>query len=156
MADFPVVLPSARISRLNDIERINGYNAKFTIGFADVAVAAATGSTDTVTFTIGTTPTSWLVDKAYANVTTAFANTGGLTLQSGSAGTTTAFLPATSCLTAGVINASGGINTVNTVASSKSTTQTTMVVVFTNSISGSPSAVNAGSVDVFLSIRDMA
>ncbi len=156
MADFPVTLSSNRKSVLTDVERINGFSHKFTIPYSDVAVATATGNADTVTFTLGSLPALFLVDKAVGNITTAFAGTTAMTVQVGTTTTTTAFLSAMSVLTAGVIQPTTGINTINTVASGTATASKSLVAIFTNATGGSPSALTAGSIDIYLSINNVA
>jgi hypothetical protein len=79
-----------------------------------------------------------------------------LSIQVGITGTTNAFLAATSVLSAGLIQPSTGLNTVNTVASAKGTTSATVKAVFTNSVSDSPSALTAGEVDVYLNLIDLS
>lgn len=156
MADFPYTLASAYKTPLNDIERINGYNTKFTIPYTLLsAQTTATGSTDTVTITLGTTPTFFLIDRVIAVVSTAFAGTGGLALTVGTSTTTNAYLTSTSVLATGLIQATTGANTVATIAAGTSTSAKTLTCVFTNSTSGSPSAVTAGSVDILMNIRDL-
>jgi hypothetical protein len=153
MADFPITLSRVRVTPLTNPERHNGFTHKFTIKAADVAVASATGSTDTVTVTLCSTPANWIVPQAMAVIRTAFAGTTALTVQVGGT-TANAFLAATSVLTAGKVVPSGGMNSVNTVASAHATAAQTIKATFTNATGGSPSAVSAGEVDIFLSILD--
>lgn len=156
MADFPITLSSVYKTPLNDIERINGYNTKFTIPYTLLsAQTTATGATDTVTITLGTTPAFFLIDRAIAVVSTAFAGTGGLALIVGTSTTTNGLITTGSVLATGLLQPTTGANTVSTIAVGTSTSSKTLVCVFTNSVSGSPSAVTAGSVDILMNIRNL-
>lgn len=151
MADYPVTIPATQVFPLADVERINGFSHKFKIKAADVAVATATGATDTVTVTLGALPAKWAVNAARANVTTAFAGTTALAVVVGTTTTTNAFITSTSVLTAATI---GGAVT-NALTNATATATKNMVAIFTNSTGGSPSAVTAGEIDVYLNIQDM-
>lgn len=153
MADTAVTLLGTRKSVLADVEAIRlGFNFKATIPYSDVALG--TGSTDTVTVTLGSTPALWLVDKAMVNVTTAYAGTTAMNIQVGTTTTTTGFITATSVLTAGVLQPATGIGTLNVISSGTATASKSIVAIFTNATGGSPSALTAGSVDIYLSITN--
>lgn len=154
MADTAVTISPKKVFIESNPERLNGATIRYNIKSADVAYGS--GSTDTVTMTLGTTAAFWVVSRAFALVQTAFAGTGGLSIQVGVTGTTNAFLAATSVLSAGLIQPSTGLNTVNTVASAKGTSAATIKAVFTNSVSDSPSALTAGEVDVYLNLLDLS
>ena len=156
MANYSTTLSKLRANIESAPERLAGFTNRYNVLYSDVALSTATGSTDTVTVTLGTTPTLWVVDQCAAVVKTAFAGTGGLTIQVGTSGTTNAFLAAGSVLSAGLIQNSGGFSSVNTPSSSTSTSSATMVALFTNSTSGSPSALTAGELDIYLSLLDLA
>lgn len=154
MADFPVTLSKTKITPLLHPERTGGFNYKATIDYTDVAVASATGSTDTVTITIGTTPARWAIPAAAVVVRTAFAGTTALTAKVGATDDDFA-IAATSVLTAGLIQPSTGMNTVAAIAGSTQSSAQTLKVIFTNATGGSPSALTAGSADVYLRILDL-
>lgn len=151
MADYPVTLPASRMSPLSDIERINGYNRKFTIKYSDVAVSSATASTDTVTVTLGNTPTKWACNQALVNVRTAFAGTSGFSVAVGTTGTTTAAIGNTSVLAAGFKGQASGVPALTNLTS---TAAATLVAVFTNSTDNSPSELTAGELDIYLNVLD--
>lgn len=156
MADFPITLASTNKQVLTDIERIGDFSILFSIPFTVLsAVTTATGSTDTVTITLGALPTWFLIDRIRADVATAFTGTGGLTVQVGTSTTTNALLTAGSVLTKALLQPSTGMNTVQTIASGTGTAGGTLVAVFTNSTSGSPSAVTAGQVNIRVNLRDL-
>ncbi len=151
MADFPITLASTRKSPLPDAERINGFSTKFTIPYSDIAVATATGTGDTVTVTLGALPARWAVNKALVNITTAFAGTTALTVVVGTTTTTNAFISSTSVLTAATI----GSGLTDALTNATATATKSMVAVFSNATGGSPSALTAGSLDIYLNILDM-
>jgi hypothetical protein len=151
MADTAVTIAKNRVVVLTNPEQYAGFTHKFNVKYTDIALGS--GSTDTVTQTLFTTPAKWLITQAVVNVTTAFAGTGGLTIKVG--GTTTdAAIAATSVLTAGVIQPTNGTNSVNTPASATATAAQTIKAIYTNSTSGSPSALSAGECDIYLSVID--
>jgi hypothetical protein len=153
MANYNVTMPRSQVSVLPLPSNTLGFNRKFTVKFSDIKVAAATGATDTITVQLGDVPAPWLVAQAMGVVRTAFAGAGGLTVQVGTSGTANAFLAATSILTTGIKANSGGVGSVGTLASSHDyTTAGSFQLVFTNSVSGSPSALTAGEVDVYITV----
>lgn len=151
MADTAITINPARVSELSNQERLNGYTNKFKVLYSDIAYGS--GSTDTVTLTLGSTPANFLIDKACVNVSTAFAGTTALTLIVGTTTTTNNFIASTSVLTAALIQPSTGANTVATIAGSTGTAAKSLVATFTNATGGSPSALTAGELDIYLSIK---
>jgi len=153
MADTAITLASTYKSPLNlATDAQIGYNTKFSIPYTLVA-ASTTGSTDTVTFTLGLTPTNWYIDKAVAVVSTAFAGTtGGLAVIVGTTASTNAIIASTSVLTAATIPQA---STVPVLTNLKGTSATTLTAIFTNSVSGSPSGVTAGQLDIYMHIVDV-
>lgn len=155
MADTAVTLSATRISQLSNQERgDHGYTVKYKVLYTDVAYGS--GSSDTVTVTLGALPAKWVVDKAAVNVTTAFAGTTALTIQVGTTTDTDNFIAATSVKTAGLIQPATGKNTVETVAGSTGTATKNLVAILTNATGGSPSALTAGELDIYLSIDEPA
>lgn len=156
MADYPITIAKSRVTIESNPERLNGFTNKYNVKYSDIALSSATGSTDTVTVTLGTTPTVWAASRAVANVTTAFAGTGGLALTVGTSGSTAAILASASVLTAGLKQNSNGMNSVATPTSATSTASASLVAVFTNSVGSSPSVLSAGELDIYLNILDLA
>jgi hypothetical protein len=113
-------------------------------------VALGTGSTDTVTVTLGTLPAKWAINNALVNISTAFAGTTAFTVVVGTTTTTNSFITSQSVLTAGVL---AGVPTTATVRTA--TAAANMVAVFTNATGGSPSALTAGELDIYLNIIDL-
>lgn len=156
MANFAVTLPKTRFTPLTLPERANGYTHKFSVLYSDLAVAAATGSTDTITVTLGSgTPARFMVTQACAVIATLFTGTGALTVTAGSSGSATIFLPSTTVLSGSLIQATTGPNTVATPGSCFGTSAIIPTAVFTNATSGSPSALTAGQLDIYLAILDL-
>lgn len=160
MAAIAYTLTSARKSTLADIERINGFNVKFSIPYSDFAGSGstATAATDVVTIALGATPALWMVDAACANVSTAYAVTGTQTITM-SVGTTTnvgAFITAKSVTTVAMLTPSTGVNTVETITQAAATSTIGLVAQFTNAAANSLSTVTAGQVDIYLNLRNTA
>lgn len=157
MATGSITLTGSSLTALTGNEKANngGFTHKVTIGYAAMAASGLSGSTDvlTVVFPMGT-GTDFFVPKCVANVTTAFAGSGGLAMEVGTDGDPNNFLTTVSVLTAGPkVLAAGGI--IPTVAGSFAAAADVLTATFTNSVSGSISALSAGSVDVYLALLDM-
>jgi len=148
MADTAVTISRARVSQLSLQEQARGFSHKYTVKSSDVALG--TGSTDTVTVTLGTLPAKWAVNNALVNISTAFAGTTAFTVVVGTTTTTNSFITSQSVLTAGVL---AGVPTTATVRTA--TAAANMVAVFTNATGGSPSALTAGELDIYLNIIDL-
>lgn len=148
MADTAVTISRARTSQLSLQEQARGFSHKYTVKAADVAFGA--GSSDTVTLTLGALPAKWAVNNALVNVSTAFAGTTAFTVVVGTTTTTNSFITSQSVLTAGVL---AGVPTTATVRTATATAN--MVAVFTNATGGSPSALTAGELDIYLNIIDL-
>lgn len=150
MANTDVTLGSARKSTLSNQARAQGFTHKFKILYTDIDEGS--GSTDTVTVVLDNTPTDFVVTKAVVNVTTAFAGTGGLTIQVGTDGDPNGFITATSVLAAGPIATQAGATTA-AAAACVGAAADVMEALFTNSSSGSPSALSAGELDIYLAVH---
>lgn len=155
MADTPITINPQRVSPLSNQERgDHGYTTKYKILWSDIAYG--TGSTDTVTVTLGNTPAKFVIDKVAVNVTTPFAGTTALTIIVGTTTDTNNFLESASVLTAGLLQPATGKNTVATIVGSTGTATKSLVATFTNATGGSPSALTAGELDIYLSIDEPA
>lgn len=153
MANINVTINKAKVSVMPLPEQASGFNRKFHVDYTDVNTGG--GSGDTVTLSLGSTPTgSWLVTQCVAVVTTAFAGTTAFTVIVGTTTSTNCFLTSTSVLTAGVISNTNGANAVNGVAASSGTTTIGFQALFTNATGGSPSALSAGAMDIFMTLVD--
>ena len=86
-----------------------------------------------------------------SNITTAFAGTTAFTIQVGTTTTTNSLVTAQSVKTAGVL---AGVPTTATLI--KATATANLVAVFTNATGGSPSALTAGALDIYLNIVDLS
>ena len=148
MADTAVTIARSKAYNLSLEEQARGFSHKFHVDYTDVALGS--GSTDTVTMTLGALPAKWTVDKARVIVTTAFAGTGGFAIIVGTTTSTNAFVTSTSVLTAATI----GSPLTNALTNATATATKNLVATFTNSTSGSPSALTAGALDIYLNIID--
>jgi hypothetical protein len=153
MANQTIVINKARVSALSLPERVSGFTHRFNVLYTDVNTG--TGSSDTVTLTLGTTPTQWIVAAAMVNVTTAFAGTTAFTLVVGTTTNTGCFTASTSVLTAGAIVGASGQFVVATTTQATLTTAVGLQAIFTNATGGSPSALTAGALDIYLAITNL-
>jgi hypothetical protein len=149
MADTAVTIARARTSELSLQEQARGFSNKFNVKYSDVAYGA--GSTDTVTMTLGALPSNYVLNNALVNITTAFAGTTAFTIQVGTTTSSTSLVTAQSVKTAGVL---AGVPTTATLV--KGTATANLVAVFTNATGGSPSALTAGELDIYLNIVDLS
>ena len=149
MADTAVTIARNRTTELSLQEQARGFSNKFTVKSSDIAYG--TGSTDTVTLTLGALPAKYVLNNALVNITTAFAGTTALTIQVGTTTTTNSLVTAQSVLTAGVL---AGVPTTATIRTATATAN--LVAIFTNSTGGSPSALTAGELDIYLNIVDLS
>ena len=150
MANTDVTLGNTRKTILSNQERAQGYTHKWTIKYTDVD--EGTGSSDTVTVSMGDTPTDFLITKAMINVTTAFAGTGALTVQIGTDGDPNNFITAITVMTAGPTISAAGAAPV-TLVGTFAIAVDALEALFTNSSSGSPSALTAGEMDIYLEMH---
>ena len=149
MADTAVTIARNRTSELSLQEQARGFSNKFTVKYSDVAYGS--GSSDTVTLTLGALPSNYVLNNALVNITTAFAGTTAFTIQVGTTTTTNSLVTAQSVKTAGVL---AGVPTTATLV--KATATANLVAVFTNATGGSPSALTAGELDIYLNIIDLS
>lgn len=157
MADTAITISDTRVTPLTSSERLNGYNMKFNVRYSDIA--CGTGATDTVTLTLGTTPTRWMIPRAVAVITSSFVGTGtqtfAVTVGTTSPSDVDSILPSTSTLTAGLIQATTGPNTCAAPANCTGVATSTIKAIFTNAAAGSPSALTAGEMDIYLYVQDL-
>ena len=148
MADTAVTISRADTSQLSLQEQARGFSNKFHVDASDVAFGA--GSSDTVTLTLGALPSNFVINNALVNITTAFTGTTAFTIQVGTTTTTNNLVTAQSVLTAGVL---AGVPTTATIRTA--TASANLVAIFTNATGGSPSALTAGELDIYLNIVDL-
>mgnify|MGYP001228684161 FL=1 len=150
MANTDVTLGSARKSTLSNQARAQGFTHKFKILYTDIDEGS--GSSDTVTVSLGDTPTDFIVTKALINVTTAFAGTGAMTVQVGTDGDPNNYITATSILAAGPTIV-GACAAPVTLAGSFAAASDALEALFTNSSSGAPEDLSAGEMDIYLAMH---
>ena len=152
MADSAKTLSKTKVVPLLEQETSRtGFTHKFVIDYTDTNTG--TGATDTETVTLGTTPAKFVCTHAMAVARTAFAGTTAFTMSVGFGSNTTAAIADTSVKTAGVINAAG--SAVATASTSTGTSAVAIKAVFTNATGGSPSALTAGQVVIYLRLLDV-
>ena len=150
MANTDVTLGNSRKVILSNQERAQGFTHKYTIKYTDID--EGTGSSDTVTVSLGSTPTDFIISKTMINVTTAFAGTGALVVEVGTDGDPNNFITSVTVMTAGpTISAAGGAPV--TLAGTFAIASDALEAIFTNSSSGSPSALTAGEMDIYLAMH---
>ena len=149
MADTAITIARNRTTELSLAEQARGFSNKFNVKYSDIAYGS--GSTDTVTLTLGALPSNYVLNNALVNITTAFAGTTALTIQVGTTTTTNSLVTAQSVKTAGVL---AGVPTTATLV--KGTATANLVAIFTNATGGSPSALTAGELDLYLNIIDLS
>ena len=152
MADTAVTISGSRVTALSENEiAATGFNTKFKVLYTDIAYGS--GATDTVTMTLGATPANWLIDKALVTIPTAFAGTGAMTITVGTTTSTAALISSTSILTAATLNQ---VSTVPVLTNTAATATKNLVATFTNATSGSPSALTAGELNIYLNVQDVS
>lgn len=149
MADTAVTITRADLSQLSLQEQARGFSNKFHVDYPDVALGS--GNADTVTLTLGTLPSNFVINNALVNITTAFAGTTAFSINVGTTSSTSALVTAQSVKTAGVL---AGVPTTATLV--KGTASVSLVAIFTNATGGSPSALTAGALDIYLNIVDLS
>lgn len=149
MADTPVTITRADLSQLSLQEQARGFSNKFHVDYNDVNFG--TTNADTVTLTLGTLPSNFVINNALVNVTTAFSGTTAFSINVGTTSSTSALVTAQSVKTAGVL---AGVPTTATLV--KGTASVNLVAIFTNSVGGSPSALTVGALDIYLNIVDLS
>ena len=146
---YNVTQVRAQTTVLSLQEVAQGFTHKYKIKGADLAATTtATGFTDVISVALGALPALWKVRAAGVNINTAVAGTTALTLVVGTTTTTNAFVTSQSVLTAGWLNGVPALTSAVVTA----TATLSMVAVFTNATSGSPSAITAGDLDIYLAI----
>jgi hypothetical protein len=136
--------------------RQTGFTHKFTIPYTQINNAAWTTDGDTVTLTLGRTPTKWLVDKVAVDIKTAFTTDGTLTIQIGTDGDPDNFLDAQDALTAALLLADTSA-TIKTETASFGIASDVLVARFTTqAATGAPADIDAGEAVVWLAVRDLA
>ena len=163
MADQAVTLSTAtsasngvKIEVLSaETTRQTGFTHRFRIPFDVINTSTWTTQGDTVTVTLGSTPTKFIVTRAAVNIATAFATTGTLTLQVGTDGDPDNFIDAQDAKTAAVLIGATGAAPV-TEAGTVGVASDVLVARFTTqSATGAPSDITAGVAEVLLGIVDV-
>ena len=164
MADQAVTLATAittsasagKIEVLSAEQRTHtGFTHKFVIDYTAINDSSWTTDGDTVTVTLGSTPSKFLVDKAAVYIATAFATDGTLTLQVGTDGDPDNFIDAQDAKTNAWILADTSA-TVKTEAGSFGDASDVLVARFTTQGStGAPSDITAGSAEIYLGLIDL-
>lgn len=151
MADTAITISPLRVNRLSEQETAaTGYNVTYTVLYSDIAYG--TGSTDTVTMTLGPTPANWYINAGLVTIDTAFAGTSALTVIVGTTSSTAALISSTSILTVATLNETVGTPILTNL---KATAAVNMVATFTNATGGSPSLLTAGALTIYANVQDV-
>lgn len=153
MANSAVILPAARVGVLPLPERTGGFTHRFRVNYTDLQPSGGTtGSTDTVTVTLGSLPTNFFVNKALLSINTAFAGvtSQALTVTLGITTSAACILSSNSVTTAGPVMPASGASVIAAPATASGSSGGSLVATFTNATAGSPSTLTAGQVDIFL------
>lgn len=159
MANYTVALPGANISPLILPERgsVPGdFTTRFFIPYTLLQSAGTSASADTVTVTLGTTPTNWIASSLLVDIPVAFAGSAAassMTMTIGTTTTATAFASSFSILTAGVYQPPNGPGSVATPASATGVTSVTFQAVLTCT-SGFASSFTTGFMTILLGLYD--
>ena len=163
MADQSVTLATAtsasngvKIELLSaETTRQTGFTHRFRIPFDVINTSTWTTQGDTVTVTLGSTPTKFLVDKALVNISTAFATTGTLTIQVGTDGDPDNFIDAQDAKTAAVLIGSQGAEPVTEAGTVGVASDVRVARFTTQGATGAPSDITAGVAEILLSVVDI-
>lgn len=157
MANYTVALAATNISPLILPEgAVGDYNIRYQIPYTVFQAAGSSASADTVTVTLGTTPTTWLATGLLVDIPVAFAGSAAassMTLTIGTTTTATAFASSFSLLTAGVYQSPNGAATVATPSAATGTTSVTMQAVLTCTC-GFASSFTTGTLSILLGLID--
>jgi hypothetical protein len=136
-------ISSLRVSPLSIQEKAaTGFSHKFKVLYSDCVAS------DTLTMTLGSTPVTYLVDKALVNITTAFAGSSTVTLAVGVTGSTAAAIAATSVKTAAILPM------VSTVPISTNLNGVAATSLLATVVAGG--TLTAGELDIYLNVQDNA
>jgi hypothetical protein len=159
MANYTVALAGANISPLILPERSTGggaFTARYQIPYTVFQAAGSSASADTITVTLGTTPTTWIATSLLVDIPVAFAGSAAASSFGCTIGTTTtatAFASSFSILTAGVYQPPNGPGTVATPASSTGVASVTFQAVLTCTC-GFASSFTTGFMTILLGLYD--
>jgi hypothetical protein len=158
MADLTVTTQAVKLRPLSLQEAAlsGGFTHIATIKGSDINAVTGTAG-DTITVTLGTSPTEYLITKAAVYVETAFTigSSGTLTVMAGSSGTPNAILTATDALTQGGI-ATESAGDPEAGAGTVGTSAITLVARFTTA-TGTPGSIGStGKLHVLLGLVNLA
>lgn len=146
-----------KVQTLSNQERANGWTHKWTIDYTDINSASSTNGDD-VNVTLGNTPANWLLSKAVAHVTTAFAGATTAnypTVSFGTDGDVDNFIAASDTTAQTTyIGAAGGAPA--TAAGSHGTAADVLLAQFLFDASSDPAELTAGSLDIYASIDELS
>ena len=157
MADQTTTLASEYVEVLPaETTRQSGFTHRYRVPFTAINNAAWTTDGDTVTVTLGTTPTKFLVDKVMVDIKTAFVTDGTLGVMVGTDGDPDNFLDVQSAKTKALL-AAGVSGTIVTEAGSFGIASDVLVARFATEVAtGAPADISAGEAVIWLAVRDLA
>ena len=130
-----------------------GFNTRFRILYSDLNTNTTSGSSDTVTVTLGPTPASYYIDKCLARVVTAFTGITAMTVVVGTTSSTAAMISSTSVLT---VAALPQVSTVPILTNLTATASVGLVAVFTAAGTGGPAGLTAGEFKIYMNLKDQS
>jgi hypothetical protein len=157
MANFTVALGGTYISPLITPESPGNITTRYIIPYSVINIATSTASGDTVTVTLGSTPTYWIGSRAYAFIASSFTGVSSITMSLGTTTNAVCFLASTSVSAAvgTVVAPSTGINTVASIANAQASASLTTEAIFTTLSTSGFNAVASGQVEIVLTVVDL-
>lgn len=159
MAAFTTTLPGQYISPIIETEGLPDQTVRYNIPASVLQIASSTTSGDTLTVTLGSTPSSWVATGAYVVLSQLF-NPASVTSLTCSFGTTTnaaCFLASASISAASwsVIQPTTGLNTVASIANATATASLSTTAVLTIQGAAGFNAVTSGFMQFVLTVKDL-
>lgn len=159
MANYAVTIPGANVSPLILPERsanAGDFAIRYQIPYTLLQSAGTSASADTITITLGTTPTNWLANGLLVDIPVAFAGSAAassITATIGTTTTATAFASSFSLLAQGVYVPPNGTGSVATPSASNGTSAVNMTMVVTCTC-GFASSFTTGFMTILLGLFD--
>ena len=152
MANHSVDFSAARLERMANEQRLNGFTHRVSVLAADINKADWSADGDTATVELFQTPKNWIITKVAAVVRKAFAGDGTIAVEVGTEADSDALIALASVKTAGVIAATAGAVPATTAAGSSSVP--ILAKFATQASTGALSDITAGSVDFIFEVVD--
>ena len=155
MANYTVALAGTNISPLVTPESPGSITTRYIIPYSVINVASSTASGDTVTVTLGSTPTYWMGSRAYAFIASSFTGVSSITMSLGTTTNAVCFIASASVSAAVGTVITTGANTIASVANGQASASLTTEAIFTTLSASGFNAVAAGQVEIVLTVVDL-